>query len=65
MATWENRNAMEAILSYVVYLLNVTVRASTCTVMEWNLFSQKLANLTQGKFETASLNNEGRGWFMV
>lgn len=50
MATWKNRNGMEAVSSRIGYLLNVTIRASTCTVMEMELlFSQKLANLTQKK----------------
>lgn len=63
MASWKNRNAMEAILSHIVYLLNVTVRASTCTVMEMELlFSPKLANLTQKenlKLQVSKLKEEG------
>lgn len=68
MATWKNRNAMEAILSHIVYLLNVTVRASTCTLMEMELlFSPKLANLTQKenlKLQISKLKEEsGSGKF--
>lgn len=65
MASWKNRNAMEAILSHIVYLLNVTVRASTCTVMEMELlFSPKLANLTQKENLKPKLKEEsGSGKF--
>lgn len=63
MATW-NRNAMEAILSCTVYLLNVPVTASTCTVMEMEfLFSQKLANLAQKeklKLQVSKMKEEVR-----
>lgn len=68
MASWKNRNAMEAILSHIVYLLNITVRASTCTAMEMELlFSPKLANLTQKenlKLQVSKLKEEsGSGKF--